>query len=569
VRLRFQTKILLLVLAGVSLPVFSMGFYLLQRNEELLAQKVQETLSGHLFRTTSRLDDWMRQRLHEVSRWSASFVVFEGVEALAHPGTAAARKARRDLDAYLTSVLGHYRNYESLFVIDPQGRILASTREERWEQWGQDLLDRGGLERGGVVSPIYRSAFLGRPTLLVLHTVQGPQNRTIGYLVERVDLREVEAQLGPSDDDPPYSFWLLDEQGRVMVRAGRVPETPGQEAFPGARPAKGADAGPVGLARLSGLGESIYGLRRLHTPTQGFVAATVSASEAYRPLFQARNRLLKFGLPLVGLVLLASFLVARSLLKPVLRLSEAAKNISAGNLAVSLPVPGTDELADLTRAFNEMAARVRESQKTLESLAITDALTGLYNRRHFEDAFDKELRRSVREGRSSSLLFLDLDQFKRYNDRWGHTEGDIELKRVAAAVKECVRSSDTSFRYGGEELAVLLYSCPKEQAALVAEKICSAVRAPAQRPGALEGRTTTVSIGVATFPEDGQGVRALVDAADAALYEAKARGRDRVVLAAPGVSRAAPEPPPPDANPSGSTKDELARPRAGAGAGKR
>jgi len=515
----------------VSLPAFLMGFYLLQRNEELLAEKVRERLSNHVFRAGSQLDDWMQQRLHEVSRWSASFVVFEGVAALSRPGPADADKARRDLDTYLESVLGHYRNYESLFVIDPRGNVLASTRQERWEDWGQGLLDRGGLERGGVVSPIHRSAFLGRPTLLVLHTVQSRQDRTIGYFVERVDLRELEALLGPTEGDPSYSFWLLDEQGRVMLRAGKVPDTPGEQAFPGALPEEGKEMGAVSSVSLPGLGDSTYGVRRLRGPTRGFVVATVPESAAYRPLFEARNRLLKIGLPLVGLVLLASFLVARSLLKPIHRLSAAAKEISAGNLEVSLPVRGNDEMADLTRAFNEMALRVRESQQTLESLAITDGLTALYNRRHFEDAFDKELRRCEREGRTSSLLFLDLDQFKSYNDRWGHTQGDVELKRVAAALKESIRATDVAFRYGGEELAVLLHSCPKEQAAHVAEKICHAVRAPSLKPGALEGRTTTISIGVSTYPEDGQGVRALVDAADDALYAAKAQGRDRVVLA--------------------------------------
>jgi diguanylate cyclase (GGDEF)-like protein len=532
VRLRFQTKVLLLVLTGVSLPVFLMGWYLLQRNEELLAEKVRETLSNHLFRASSELDDWMQQRLHEVSRWSASFVVFEGVESLSHPGAADAAKARHDLVAYLESVLGHYRNYESLFVIDPRGKVLASTRDERWEDWGQDLLGRGGLERGGIVSPIHRSAFLGRPTLLVVHTVQGRQDRTIGYLVERVDLRELEALLGPTEGDPPYSFWLLDEQGRVLVRAGKVPDAPGEQAFPGALPAEGKETGAVDGASLPGLGSSIYGTRRLRGPTRGFVAATVAASAAYRPLFEARNRLLNILLPLVGLVLLASFLVARSLLKPILRLSEAAKDISAGLLNVSLPVRGNDEMADLTRAFNEMAMRVRESQQTLESLAITDGLTGLYNRRHFEDAVDKELRRCERDGRSSSLLFLDLDQFKVYNDRWGHTEGDAELKRVCAAMRESIRATDVAFRYGGEELAVLLYSCPKERAADVAEKIRNAVRAPGLK-GAVEGRFATVSVGVSTFPEDGASVRDLVDAADAALYRAKAEGRDRVALAGP------------------------------------
>ncbi|HEY7508986.1 MAG TPA: diguanylate cyclase [Vicinamibacteria bacterium] len=536
-RVRFQTKILLLVLTGVSLPALLMGFYLLQQNQELLSKKVEETLSNHVFRSTAQLDDWMAQRLHEVSRWSASFVVFEGVETLTS-GVGDAAKAKRDLDAYLESVLGHYEIYESLFVIDVRGRVLAATRQERWEDWGKDLLEGGRLQPTGAISPIRRSEYLGRPTMLVMHTVHGRQDRRIGHFVGRVSLRELASVLESTDGDPAHQFWLLDPQGRVLVRAGSVPERPGEETFAGALPEPGKETGPIAQASVGGR-EVIYGARRMRGPTGGFVAATVSASAAYRPLTESRNRLLKIGLPLVLMVLLGSFLIARSLLRPILRLSEAAKDISAGDLNVSLPVRGNDEMADLTRAFNEMALRVRESQQTLESLAITDGLTGLYNRRHFEDTVDKELRRCEREGRTSSLLLLDLDGFKAFNDRWGHTQGDAELKRVAAAVRDSIRTTDVAFRYGGEELAVLLHACTKEQAEHVAEKIRLAVAAPAQKPGALEGRTATASIGVSTFPEDGHGVKALVDAADAALYAAKSRGRNRVVTAgSPGVGKA-------------------------------
>jgi diguanylate cyclase (GGDEF)-like protein len=538
VRVRFQTKVLLLVLAGVSLPALLMGWYLLQRNEELLAEKVQETLSNHLFRASSQLDDWMQQRLHEVSRWSSSFVVFESVEALTSGGADQA-KARRDLDAYLESVLGYHRNYESLFVIDARGRVLSSTRPERWDEGGQGLPTGSGLPRGGTVGAIHRSSFLGRPTMLVLHTVQDRYERIIGHFVARVDLRELENLLRAAEGEPTHTFWLLDQQGKVLIRAGKVPDAPGETPLGGALPADGHEVGPIARMTLPGGADSIYGARRLLGRMGGFVVAAVPTHAAYRPLTESRNRLLKLGLPLVGLVLLGSFLVARSLLRPILGLSEAARDISAGLLNVSLPVRGNDEMAELTRAFNEMALRVRESQQTLESLAITDALTGLYNRRHFEDTVDKELRRCEREDRTSSLLLLDLDGFKAYNDRWGHTEGDGELRRVAAAVKDSIRATDVAFRYGGEELAVLLHACAKDQAAQVAEKIRASVRAPAQKPGALEGRTATVSIGVSTFPEDGHGVKSLVDAADAALYAAKAQGRDRVVLAgAPGVARA-------------------------------
>ena len=146
-----------------------------------------------------------------------------------------------------------------------------------------------------------------------------------------------------------------------------------------------------------------------------------------------------------------------------------------------------------------MAAQVRAGHEALEALAITDGLTGLYNRRHFEDVLVREMRRAEREKAPLSLAMIDLDHFKEYNDRWGHREGDAELARVALRVKQAVRTTDEAFRYGGEELAVLLPGCPRAEAVAVAEKIRFAINADAAHLG---GRGTTASLGVATAPDD-------------------------------------------------------------------
>jgi diguanylate cyclase (GGDEF)-like protein len=127
-----------------------------------------------------------------------------------------------------------------------------------------------------------------------------------------------------------------------------------------------------------------------------------------------------------------------------------------------------------------------------------------------------------------SLLLIDIDHFKQFNDRFGHPEGDAALRRVAGQILKSIRSTDMAFRYGGEEMAALLPSCGKEQAMEVAEKVRAAIAASGPRPARF-GMKTTVSIGVATFPEDGRVPRALIDTSDAALYEAKSQGRDRVV----------------------------------------
>ncbi|PYQ15597.1 MAG: hypothetical protein DMF80_08330 [Acidobacteria bacterium] len=529
-RLTLRTKLLLVVLLCVGVPVVLMGSYLLNRNEEILAEKVRETLKNHLFRKSTQIDDWMWQRTREVTRWSASFVVFEGAEALTLK-TGDVARAQRDLNEYLASVLGHYQTYESLFVTDAGGRILASTRNEQWEEWANGLLARPEAAKSGVVSPLHRSSFLGRPTLLALHAILDRNDRTVGFFVERPDLRELQLLLNPAEGDPAPEFWLLDAEGRVLLRTGQVPANPGTERLPVVKPAPPEEAGPVVEASLPSIGRVVYGVRRLAGPSGGYLAATVPARVAYRSLDEARLRLWIAGLSALVSVLLVSFFAARSLLRPILLLSEGARRLSRGETDVSLPVTGSDELADLTRTFNEMAARMRDARQRLESQAITDDLTQLYNRRHFQETLEKEMRRGVREDRPLSLLLLDLDHFKQFNDRWGHTEGDTELARVASIVMKNVRTTDSAFRYGGEELAVLLPSCPKPQALPVAEKIRAAVSARPGRPAATEIPHTTVSIGVATFPEDGQAVRPLVDAADAALYAAKAQGRDRVVLA--------------------------------------
>ncbi len=506
-----------------------MGSYLLNRNEEILSEKVRETLSNHLFRKSGQIDDWMWQRTREVTRWSASFVVFEGVEALTLK-TGDVERAQRDLNEYLASILGHYQTYESLFVTDAQGRILATTRNEQWEGFATPLLARPEAAKAGVVSPLHRSAFLGRPTLLALHAIQDRNDKNVGFLVERPDLRELLLLLNPAVGDPAPEFWLLDDNGRVLLRTGQLPPNPGTEQLPVVTPVPPEEAGPVVEATLPTVGRVVYGVRRLAGPSGGYLAATVPARVAYRSLDEARLRMLILGAVVLVVVLLITFFAARNLLRPVLLLSEGAQRLSRGE-DVSLPVAGSDELADLTRTFNDMSTKMREARQRLESLAITDELTQLYNRRHFGDTLEKEMRRSLRDDKPLSLLLLDLDHFKQFNDRWGHTEGDAELSRAADIVMKSIRSTDSAFRYGGEELTVLLPSCPKHQALLVAEKIRAAVNSRPSRPAVTEKPFTTVSIGVATFPEDGQGARALVDAADAALYAAKARGRDRVVVA--------------------------------------
>jgi len=175
----------------------------------------------------------------------------------------------------------------------------------------------------------------------------------------------------------------------------------------------------------------------------------------------------------------------------------------------------------------------REVESQLETQAQTDGLTGIANRRTFDETLEREWQSAIREGQPLSLLFLDADHFKLYNDRYGHQEGDELLKILALTVRgKARRPRDLAARYGGEEFVALLPDTAQDRAVEIAERIRQAVvglHAPHEDN---EGGIVTVSIGVATcIPKPGDDASMLVEAADAAVYRAKETGRNRVTVA--------------------------------------
>lgn len=176
----------------------------------------------------------------------------------------------------------------------------------------------------------------------------------------------------------------------------------------------------------------------------------------------------------------------------------------------------------------------KEAQLALQSLASSDGLTGLANRRTLDSRLEEEFRRARRTRSPISLLMIDIDHFKLFNDALGHQAGDECLKRVARIISEQLqRPGDLAARYGGEEFAVVLPDTPSLGAMAVSTRIATAVAAAAiPHPQSPTAATITLSIGLAccTASKDLEG-GALVQAADAALYQAKMDGRDRVVAA--------------------------------------
>lgn len=162
------------------------------------------------------------------------------------------------------------------------------------------------------------------------------------------------------------------------------------------------------------------------------------------------------------------------------------------------------------------------------ALATTDGLTELYNHRYFQEQMIQNIETSKRYNKNFSLIMIDIDFFKKFNDTYGHQAGDAVLQQVAKILKTNIRSSDIACRYGGEEMTVILPNAKKEEAILTARKLCKTV---ASTPFVLNQKTTvnvTISLGVSTYPEDGTTPSEMIECSDQFLYKAKENGRNQV-----------------------------------------
>ncbi len=214
-------------------------------------------------------------------------------------------------------------------------------------------------------------------------------------------------------------------------------------------------------------------------------------------------------------------LVAR--VKSLLRIRALQKRLYLQNLELEAK---NQQLEALTRQLNA-------ANEELRLLSVTDGLTRAYNHRHFQERLRGEVGRALRHGLPLCCVMVDIDRFKRINDSFGHPTGDRVLVRLVEILKEGVRGEDLVARYGGEEFVLLLPNTDAEHGAAMAERIRSRVAAESLDVGRAEPLRFTISMGVAGRrpSEHGLDADALLRAADRALYQAKADGRNRVVVA--------------------------------------
>ena len=306
----------------------------------------------------------------------------------------------------------------------------------------------------------------------------------------------------------------------------------------------------------------------------------------FEPIASMLVWVVAIDLLIIALFSWAAMRNTRAVVGPIDALSQGARQVSEGDLEVQVAVPeGGHELSLLARTFNHMTRglarhqaeietvnaqlrtqndELQQANEVLEQLSITDGLTKLHNHRFFQDFLTREIKRVSRTQDPLSMLLIDIDDFKRLNDRRGHAAGDELLKGIAGILNDCVRETDLVARYGGEEFVVLAPNTSIEGATQLAEKVRMAVEdASFILDETMQITKLTVSIGVGSFDGDR---KAFFRNTDQALYRAKGAGKNCVVVDGsdepepPGVAADAetqPDLPPLDPEPAASAALEV------------
>lgn len=193
------------------------------------------------------------------------------------------------------------------------------------------------------------------------------------------------------------------------------------------------------------------------------------------------------------------------------------------------PVRLQELLLRIRRVLRERKLEAERASmlRKLEKLAITDDLTGLYNFRHFYTQLESEVMRANRYSSPLSLLLMDIDHFKRFNDRYGHLEGDKVLARIATITQSCLRTTDSAYRYGGEEFTIILPETSWKEAENVGQRIRAKIESESFMPAEGKKVTVTISIGVTQYAEK-EKLSTFIRRSDEAMYASKQDGRNRV-----------------------------------------
>ncbi len=544
-------RVTLLVFVATVASSMAVSWISLQSLDGFFRRKVDQRFPEIARRIIGELDQWYTLRAREIEVFAASSILVDSVPRLTKTGPRG-RRARAEAEQYLRYVLEGFPHFERLLLAGPDGGTLL-------EIGGQAPVPEGLI---GVLAPDSDATSISDahthgegPIQIASAHVRDARGRSLGRLHAFIDIGRLAPLLVSRELGETARIFLVDgeqrhldpsgDRDRGAVYTGPSFDVPDSET-------------PMAIQYDDERGTLVVGTRSAFPRFGWTLVVEQPYEEAFAPVVASMTRAIALNFAIVLICGLGASRIAGSLVRPLGDLAEGARRISEGERDVVIDEShSSEEVQQLTRTFNEMSrsqasfaeeleeshqalelvneqlveknAKLSEMNLVLEQLSITDGLTKLHNHRYFQEAMRKACQRSRHTGEPLCLLLVDIDFFKRWNDRLGHAAGDTILRRLADVLNRSVRDMDLLARYGGEEFAVLASATDLSGAIALAEKIREAVSAGELAGDLSDGdERVSVSVGVAEFQGDR---RRFFAAADSALYRAKAEGRDCVMVA--------------------------------------
>jgi len=537
-----KSKLVVFATMATLVPSLGLGLLSFRQNEAQISANVTRELRALTNYASREVELWVEKRIHEVYVTSTSSAVIEGLSAVHRLESDMREKYPLALAHYLRSVQGKLDTILELTVVTPAGQVVAGSAEAPATIALPDEWPPASVTEGLIIAPPHWNKQYGTATLSIAVPVLSYDNMLMGALVAVLDLRTLRPHLKGTIKSPPGEVLLLDLNGRTLVssQTASVESTQLEKDL-----LRDLLAQPGESMLFRGLtNREVIGLADVSKELSITILAERDRAGVYGAWIELRNMFLVLVGALVLLVAAAAFQMGRSIVVPLQRLIRAADRIAGGDLEVRLSATRKDELGHLTKVFDQMADRLRRSHaeimaaneamqqqnQALETLSITDSLTGLYNRSKLDEILSDQLARYKRTQRPFALLMLDIDHFKTLNDTYGHITGDEILAGVAQILLGSIRSIDFAARYGGDEFIIILVETSAELALKTAERIRSQVD---NMRYSINGSTIsiTVSMGIVECQPDDLTTTAVFARADNALYEAKRGGRNQAYCA--------------------------------------
>lgn len=547
IRESLSSKIIALVSASVIVTAILVGVATMRNTRTFLTEQTTEKFPSVLNITQSKIQLFYERRFNDLTRLAESPVFNQNLNRIvARLDNGRKSAASNELNKYLEIIHNNFPVYEELLVVTRSGRVIATTATKAVIE-ADSLLQAAWEEDATARFSPARISNDGQKVYQWLSTQLGEAD--VGgegvFIRAKVDLAESAALLNEINVGKGGDLYILDQQGRYLTQPRFATEN-----MLGTRrmqvPTR--DDGRMMVEKRSSYGNRTVfsGIRQIEE-SGWWVVYEEDYETAMKPVLSTQSRMWVVVFIIGAAFVLIAFKIVHSMMRPVKELKLGAERINEGLVGVKIPRTSNDEIGMMIDTFNEMAKtitlskaelqyknkmlnaqndKLQEMNEKLEELSITDGLTGLFNHRHFWNILNTELTRVNLYQGDLALLLIDLDDFKRVNDQFGHAVGDLLLQQIGQILKDRVRETDIVSRYGGEEFAILLPDTDHIGVENVSEKLRRGVESMRFKvPETDISISVTISVGVSVFKGNR---REFFNAADRALYLSKSEGKNCV-----------------------------------------